>query len=545
MVKPIVLLILDGWGIAPPGPGNAISLAHLTHIPQYWNSYPHTELAASGEAVGLPEGEDGNTETGHMNIGAGRVVYQDLPRINMSISDGSFFTNPAFIGALTFSALHHSNIHLLGLLSDSGVHASREHLYALLTLIKERGNQQPVYLHLFTDGRDSPPTAAKRFITEVESKCSAIGIGKIATVMGRYYAMDRDRRWERTQRAYKALTEQIDHTAPSSLSAIEDSYRQGKTDEFIDPTIIRDTNGIPYPRITNHDAVIFYNYRIDRPRQLTRAFVLSDFEQRGAGRAFDPYAVKYFHKHNVDSDSRNEPFIRTVTLPNLYFATMTEYERDLPCVVAFPPEKIASPLPWVYSEHNLRQLHVSESEKERFVTYYFNGLREVPFPGEDRLIVPSPKVATYDLAPEMSAADLTQKLIDRLGLGMYSFIVVNFANPDMVAHTGNIPAAIKACEITDNAVGKIVETVLSVEGTCVITADHGNVEEMLSPDGEMDTEHSTFPVPFIMINSALSTAPHELPKGKLSDIAPTILSYSKLPIPDQMTGKNLLADLPI
>lgn len=545
MIKPTVLLILDGWGIAPPGPGNALSLAHLSVIPKAWNSYPHTELAASGEAVGLPPGEDGNTETGHINIGAGRVVYQDLPRINMAITDGSFFKNPAFEGAITFAFQHNSNIHLLGLLSDSGVHASREHLYALLTLIKEHGCQCPVYLHLFTDGRDSPPRAGRRFITEVEAKCGALGIGKIATVMGRYYGMDRDRRWERTEKSYRALTEIGGQTAPSAIDAIETSYREGRTDEFIEPTIILDGSGVPYPRLANHDAVIFYNYRIDRPRQLTRAFVLSNFEEAPTGVAFDPYAVKYFHKHLVEEDSRNTPFKRSVTLPNLYFATMTEYERDLPCVVAFPPEKVNSPIASVFSGLNLRQLHVSETEKERFVTYYFNGLREVPFPGEDRLIIPSPKVATYDLAPDMACLEMTARLLDRLSLGMYAFVVVNFANPDMVAHTGNIPAAIRAVETADSCVGRIIDKVLSLEGSCVITADHGNVEEMLGPNGEMDTEHSTYPVPFIMIDAALQQYPHTLPKGKLADIAPTILSSRKLPIPDSMTGKNLLADLPI
>lgn len=544
MIKPILLIVLDGWGIAPNGPGNAISLARLTSIPNLWNTYPHAELAASGEAVGLPHGEDGNTETGHLNIGAGKVVYQDLPRINMSISDGSFFANPAFDGAVTYATQHGSNIHLLGLLSDSGVHASREHLYALLTLIKERGPQIPVYIHVFTDGRDSPPNAAKLFIKELEAKCSALGIGKIATVMGRYFAMDRDRRWERTERAYKALTEQIERTAKTPEEAIDRSYNEGKTDEFIDPTIIVNENGTPYPRISNHDAVIFYNYRIDRPRQLTRAFVVSNFEEQPYGETFDPYAVKYFHKHVVEKDTRNEPFKRAITLPNVYFATMTEYERDLSCVVAFPPKKIETPIGSVFAQLNLRQLHASETEKERFVTYYFNGLREVPFPGEDRLIVPSPKVATYDLMPEMSAVGLTDHLLDRLSLSMYSFIIVNFANPDMVAHTGNIPAAIRACEITDACVARLVAKVLALDGTCVITGDHGNVEEMLGSDGEMDTEHSIYPVPFIMIDAALAKYPHTLPSGKLADIAPTILSFRHLPIPASMTGKNLLADVP-
>lgn len=545
MIKPIVLIILDGWGIAPPGPGNAISLSHLTNIPHYWNTFPHTELAASGTSVGLPHGEDGNTETGHINIGAGRVVYQDLPRINMSVSDGSFFQNGAFLGAIRYAAQHHSNIHLMGLLSDSGVHANREHLYSLLTLIKVQGGQSPVYLHLFTDGRDSSPTAGRRFLTEVEVKCNSLGIGKVATVMGRYFAMDRDNRWERTEKAYKALTEPIEQRAPSAISAIEAAYKAGKTDEFIEPTAITDAAGNVLPRIGNHDAVIFYNYRIDRPRQLTRAFVLPDFEERGLVTSFDPYAVKYFHKHLVEADIRSHPFKRSVVLPNIYFVTMTEYERDLPCTVAFPPQPVFETLGFVFSELNLRQLHAAETEKERFVTYYFNGLKEAAFPGEDRLIVPSPKVPLYDLKPEMSAAELTDKILERISLDIYSFIVVNYANPDMVAHTGNIPAAIRACEVTDECIKKLVSAILPIGGTCVITADHGNVEEMLGPNGEMDTEHSTYPVPFIMIDQSLSNYPHSLPKGKLADIAPTILSFRKLAVPLPMSGKNLLADLPI
>ena len=543
-MKPLVLIILDGWGIALPGPGNAISLSRLTTIPNLWNSYPHTQLAASGVAVGLPPAEDGNTETGHINIGAGRVVYQDLPRINMAISDGSFYKNDAFTGAITYASQHRSNIHLVGLLSDSGVHASREHLYALLTLLKERGAQCPVYLHLITDGRDSPPNAGKRFLAEVEAKCAALAIGSIATVMGRYYAMDRDRRWERTERAYRALTEPIEGRAASAMAAVDASYAAGKTDEFVEPTLILDASGKPMPRIGNHDAVIFYNYRIDRPRQLTRAFVLPNFEDQPMPVAFDPYAVKYFHKHIVEEDSRNRPFTRRVTIPNVFFVTMTQYERDLPCVVAYPPERVSSPIGSVFAGLNLRQLHASETEKERFVTYYFNGLQEEPFPGEDRLIVPSPKVATYDLAPEMAARDLTQHFIDRLALGVYSFAVINFANPDMVAHTGNIPAAVKACEVVDACVATIAEKTLALGGTCVVTADHGNVEEMLGARGEMDTEHSTYPTPFIMIDKELSSYPQTLPQGKLSDVAPTMLSWRSLPIPASMTGKNLLAELP-
>ncbi|MBI5448978.1 2,3-bisphosphoglycerate-independent phosphoglycerate mutase [Candidatus Gottesmanbacteria bacterium] len=546
-MKPVVLIILDGWGLAPPGPGNAISQAKLTHIPSLWASYPHTQLSASGEAVGLPSGEDGNTETGHINIGAGRVVYQDLPRINMAIADGSFFTNEAFLGAIKYAQEHKSNLHLMGLIGDAGVHSNREHLWALLQLLKryQTANQCDcrAFLHLFTDGRDSPPTSAKRFIQDTEDRCQKLGVGHIATIIGRYYAMDRDHRWERTESAYRALTETGGLTAPSAQAAIEASYAKGKTDEFIDPTIILDQEAKPYPRIANHDAVIFFNYRIDRPRQLTRALILPDFEDQRESQSFDPYAVKYFHKHVVEPEDQGVPFTRQIKLPNIFFVTMTEYERDLPAVVAYPPNPVSLPLGAVLADHNIRQLRVSETEKERFVTYYFNGMREMPLAGEDRLIIPSPKVATYDLQPDMASRELTTKIIDRLAIDVYGFILVNFANPDMVAHTGSIGAAIRACETADACVGAIVEQVLARSGTCVITGDHGNVEEMLDINGQMDTEHSTFPVPLIMIDHDFDNYPVALPAGKLADVAPTILSHMRIPIPSEMTGNNLLADV--
>ena len=351
--------------------------------------------------------------------------------------------------------------------------------------------------------------------------------------------MDRDKRWERTEKAYQALTQPIERNAKTALEAVETAYKEHKTDEFIEPTIINNL-----PRITNHDAIIFYNYRIDRPRQLTRAFVLKDFEKGNLEAEFDPYSVKYYYKHLIEEDSRAHPFKRQIVLSDLYFVTMTQYEKELPCVVAFPPQTITGTLASVFSEAGLRQLHASETEKERFVTYYFNGLREAAFPGEDRLIVPSPKVPRYDLKPEMSVETLTKKIIERVSLNIYSFIVVNFANPDMVAHTGNISAAIRACEVVDACVKDLVSAVLAAGGACIITADHGNVEEMLGANGEMDTEHSTYPVPFIMIDQNLSSYPHSLPKGKLGDIAPTILAFKKLKKPSEMSGNNLLADLP-
>ncbi len=543
-MKPLVLLILDGWGIAPPGPGNAITLAKLDHIPRLWNSYPHTELIASGEAVGLPSTEVGNTETGHLNIGAGRVVYQDLPRINMAVTDGSYFKNDAFIASVRFAVQHNSRLHIMGLLTDSGVHANREHLYAILQMVCREHKELPTYLHLFTDGRDSPPRSSRHFIAEVEDMCRRTCNSQIATIIGRYYAMDRDLRWDRTEKAYSALTATPAKTAPSAKAAVEEAYAAHITDEFIEPTGIVDANGKLLPRIANNDAVIFYNYRIDRPRQLTRAFVLPNFETQALPQAFDPYAVKYYHKHVVEED-RHKPFTRKVVVSNLFFVTMTEYERHLPVTVAFPPQQVQNPLGKVFSLANIRQLRVAETEKERFVGYYFNGMREEPYQGEDRLIIPSPKVATYDLKPEMSAYELTDKLLERMNLSVYSFIVVNFANPDMVAHTGNISATIRACEVTDECVGRIVREVLARSGACVITADHGNVEEMLGPDGSMDTEHSQYPVPLVFIDNLFEGYAHMLPKGKLADIAPTILSHLGLPVPSEMTGKNLLVDMPV
>lgn len=543
-MKPLVLMILDGWGIGPPGPGNAITTAKLEHIPRLGNSYPHTELVASGEAVGLPPDEDGNTETGHLNIGAGRVVYQDLPRINMAVTDGSYFKNDAFIAAIRFAVQHSSRLHIMGLLTDSGVHASREHLYAILQMVCREHKELPTYLHLFTDGRDSPPQSSRQFISEVEDMCRRTCNGQIATIIGRYYAMDRDLRWERTEKAYSALTAPPGKTAPSAKAAVEEAYSAHITDEFIEPTGIVDANGNVLPRIANNDAVIFYNYRIDRPRQLTRALVLPNFETQAPPLAFDPYAVKYYHKHVVTEDL-HKPFHRRVVLQNIFFVTMTEYERHLPVTVAFPPQQVQNPLGKVFSVANIRQLRVAETEKERFVGFYFNGMREEPYLGEDRTIIPSPKVATYDLKPEMSVYELTDKLLDRINLGVYGFIVVNFANPDMVAHTGNIPAAIRACEVTDACVGRIVRETMARNGACIITGDHGNVEEMLLPDGSMDTEHSQYPVPFIFIDQIFEGYAHMLPKGKLADIAPTILSHLGLPIPSEMTGKNLLVDMPV
>ncbi|OGY16900.1 MAG: phosphoglycerate mutase (2,3-diphosphoglycerate-independent) [Candidatus Chisholmbacteria bacterium RIFCSPHIGHO2_01_FULL_48_12] len=530
--SPLILIILDGWGIAAPGPGNAITLSQIPNFNRFWNSFPHTQLAASGEAVGLPPHENGNTETGHLNLGAGHIVYQDLPRINLSIADGNFFNNPAFLSAINHAKTRSSRLHLMGLVGLGTVHSNLDHIFALLRLAKTW--QLPtVYLHLFTDGRDSPPNSALAFIDQVEANCHALGLGQIASLTGRYYAMDRDHRWDRTQASYLALTEGSHLTAPDAPTAITAAYTRQETDEFIQPTTI-----IPDGVIRDNDAVIFFNYRIDRPRQLTKAFVLPDFETSAArSLAFDPYAVKYFKSHLKQAPVLT-PFHRQKVLHHLFFATMTEYEQGLPVAVAFPPQVIENPLGRVISEANLSQLRLTETEKERFVTYYFNGQREQPFPGEDRLIIPSPPVATYDLQPEMATATLTQTLSDHLR--DYPVIIVNFPSPDMVAHTGNLTATIKACATVDTALGQITDRVLSLGGHTLITADHGNAEELINlRTGAVDTEHSSNPVPFILVSRTV-TAPQTLQSGILADVAPTILKLLHLPQPSQMTGRSLL-----
>ncbi|KKU69735.1 MAG: 2,3-bisphosphoglycerate-independent phosphoglycerate mutase [Candidatus Amesbacteria bacterium GW2011_GWA1_47_20] len=527
--KPIVLAILDGWGLAPPGPGNAIASAKTPNMTSLWNAYTHTQLIAHGESVGLPKSEPGNTETGHLNLGAGRIVYQDLPRINMSIADGTFFQNPQLLGVVKSP-----RVHLLGLVGGGGVHSDLAHLFALLRFCHEQHVAQ-VYLHLFTDGRDSPPSAGMTYINQVQEVIAREAVGKIASVMGRYFAMDRDFRWDRTAKAYFCLTKGEGRKAESIDQAISQSYSANKTDEFIEPTII-DPEGI----IKSGDAVIFYNFRIDRPRQLTKAFVLPNFEETANHVGFDPYAVKYTAKHIEDVSGKPAPFTRGVQIPNLYFVTMTEYEQNLPVQIAFPPQVVEYPLSRVLSDANLRQLRLCESEKERFVTYYFNGQREQAFPGEDRQIVPSPKVPTYDKKPEMSAVEVTQKAISKIQSGTYDVIIINFANPDMVGHTGNLKATIKACETADTCIGDISRAVLAVGGVLVITADHGNAEEMINPSTHgTDTEHNANPVPFILVGNDFRTAT-QISQGILADVAPTILSLLKIPAPSSMTGRNLL-----
>lgn len=547
--KFVILAVLDGWGISAPSAGNAISIANCINMNRYLVGYPHTELQAAGESVGLPRGEAGNTETGHLNLGAGRIIYQDLMRINMSIADGTFFKNEALLGAINHANKYNSNLHIMGLIGAGGVHSNLEHLVALLQFCKKNKFDR-VFLDLFTDGRDSPPTAARIYLNKISDVIKKEGVGQISSLMGRYWAMDRDFRWDRTEKAYNALTNAEGNLVKTVEEAIENSYNDGKTDEFIEPSLICDSNGKPLSLISDNDALIFFNFRIDRPRQLSRAFVLKTFEDAKEETSFDPFLIKYTKKHLLGLNN-NKPtggFRRKIKLNNLYFTTMTEYEKILVkegAIVAFPPESVDMPLGRVISDNGYKQLRASESEKERFVTFYFNGQQEIPFDLEDHLIVPSPKVATYDLKPEMSAVELTDAVLNKIKLNFdYKFVLVNYANPDMVGHTGNIGAAVKACQVTDDCVSRLANFVLAYDGALIITADHGNVEEMIdSHSGQIETEHSSNPVPFIVISKDFTGRGETLPSGILADVAPTILNLLGMTVPSQMSGRNLLQGL--
>lgn len=541
-MKPLLLLILDGWGVAPDSKSNAITQARLPFYNLLLSTYPHGILQASAEAVGLPKGEAGNTETGHLNIGAGYVVQQDLVRINYAIANGTFFKNKAFLDAISHARKYESNFHLIGMVGSAGVHSNMEHLLALLELLKEQSFNR-VFLHLITDGRDSPPKSSLLYLNQVQAFLDSLGFGKIATIMGRYYAMDRDYRWERTRLAYLALTSRSGVKIDSYQDGVNGSYRKNVTDEFIQPSIIYENNK-PLPRIKNNDSLIFFNFRIDRPRQLTKAFILEDFQNGANDEEYDPYAVKYYKKHLPRIFKTEHPFRRGKKPEHLYFVTMTEYSQKFHVsAVAFPPEIVAHPIGEAIAKHGLPQLRLSESEKERFVTYYFNGQREVPFLLEERLIISSPKAATYDLVPEMSVFELTEALIKKLKEKKFYFLVVNIANPDMVAHTGNLEATIKACESVDRCLSELTPVILHQNGTLIITGDHGNAEELInSKTGEMDTEHSTSPVPLIIVNAKLKGKNIILPEGILGDIAPTVLAMMHIEKPPEMKGRNLLTN---
>ncbi|MDO8452613.1 MAG: 2,3-bisphosphoglycerate-independent phosphoglycerate mutase [bacterium] len=539
----VVLVILDGWGLAPESKGNAITLAKTPNFDKLWASYPRTTLLASQEAVGLPKGEVGNTETGHLNIGAGRIVYQDLARVNQAISSGAFFTNEAFIGAINHAKANNTNLHLMGLVGAGGIHSSLEHLFGLLRLSKEQAFDR-VFLHLFTDGRDSPPASAGDYVAQIEEIIKSENVGKIASVMGRYWAMDRDLRWDRTEKAYCALTEGLGEHVLSAAEAIEKSYTADLTDEFINPHIIVNDSK-PVALIQEKDAVIFFNFRIDRPRQLSEAFVFENFEVEATAKPdFDPYMERYYKSH-IATLPKSDPFKRKPKIKDLYFATMTDYAKSISSYakVAFPPVIIRMPLAGHLSARNLLQLRLSETEKERFVTFYFNGQQELKFPGEQRKIIPSPDVTSYDKKPSMSSRELTETFLDMItdtNRENFSFVLINFASPDMVGHTGKIDASIEACQVVDECLGKIIQRVETVGGVTLVSADHGNVEELLTAEGKVDTEHSINPVPFIIVGKQFLGKPQTLPQGILADIAPTILKLLEIPKPEDMTGRALI-----
>lgn len=505
--KPVMLMILDGFGISKIDNGNAVKAAYKPNLDKYFKKYPHTELGASGLSVGLPEGQMGNSEVGHLNIGAGRIVYQALTRITKSINEGEFFKNEVLNSAVDNAVKNNSDLHLLGLVSPGGVHSHTDHLKGLLQLAKQKGASR-VYIHAFTDGRDVPPSSAYMYIDDMEKYIQKIGIGKIATVSGRYYAMDRDKRWERVELAYNALVYGRGNKAVSAGEAVINSYDNGKTDEFIVPTVIEENNK-PVATIKNGDSVIFFNFRPDRARQLTRA--LNDNIFKG------------FEREKL----------------NLKFVTMTEYDATLENVyVAFNNEVYKNTLGEYVSKMGKSQLRIAETEKYAHVTFFFNGGVEAPNKNEDRELIPSPKVATYDLKPEMSAREVTSTVLDRLDQDKYDMIILNFANPDMVGHTGIFQAAKKAIEVVDECLGRIVSKILEKHGTVFITADHGNSEQMVDySTGNPMTAHTTNSVPFLYI-SKNST---ELRKdGILADISPTILQVMGLEKPKEMTGKSLI-----
>ncbi|MGI6091859.1 MAG: 2,3-bisphosphoglycerate-independent phosphoglycerate mutase [Veillonellaceae bacterium] len=506
---PIALVIMDGWGVGcADDPSNAISHSETPHLTLLSELYPSTTLACSGEAVGLPNGQMGNSEVGHLNIGAGRIVYQELTRISKAIKDGDFFTNKVLTGVIEKAKAAGGALHLLGLVSDGGVHSHIEHLYALLELAKRHGLTE-VYVHAFLDGRDVPPSSAIDYLAALENKIAELGIGKIATISGRYYAMDRDKRWERVEKAYAALVYRQGITAPTAREAIKQAYERGETDEFVQPTVIA---GPDDWAIKPNDGVIFFNFRPDRSRQLTRTFVDRDF------RGFD----------------RKKGY-----LP-LAFATMTQYDETLDVDVAYPPQYLKNTLGEIFSQAGLNQLRIAETEKYAHVTFFFSGGEEKPFANEDRILVPSPKVATYDLKPEMSAVEVTDKVVKAINSGKYDLIILNYANGDMVGHTGKMGAAVNAVATVDKCVGRVVDAMRDRGGITLITADHGNCECMIDPDtGGPLTCHTTNVVPFIMVSEHHRNA--KLRPGKLADISPTILELAAMQIPPEMTGQSLIA----
>ncbi len=504
--KLTMLMILDGFGENSNKDGNAVELANTPNIDKLMKTCPVTDVYTSGLNVGLPDGQMGNSEVGHTNIGAGRIVYQELTRITKSIEDGDFFSIPELVEAIENCKKNNSKLHVMGLLSDGGVHSHMRHLYAILELAK-RKDFEDVYVHCFMDGRDTPPASGENYILKLEEKMKEKGVGKIASISGRFYSMDRDKRWNRVQKTYDALVNGVGEKASTAISAIESSYQKEIFDEFIEPTVICNGDS-PIATIENNDSVIFFNFRPDRAREITRTLVDKEFNE--------------FETKKM----------------NLYFVCFTRYDDTMPNVeVAFKPTTLENTFGEYVSKNGLNQLRIAETEKYAHVTFFFNGGEEKQYEGEDRILVPSPKVETYDLKPEMSAIEVTDKVVDAINSKKYDTIILNYANPDMVGHTGNLEAAIKAIETIDACVQRVVEAVEAQEGVLLITADHGNAEQMIDyKTGEPHTAHTTNPVPLILVGMSNT----KLKSGKLADLAPTMLDIMGLEKPAEMTGESLL-----
>ena len=509
----LALIIMDGWGVNKHKEGNAIKLAHTPNLSRLSKEYPYTELECSGNAVGLPAGLMGNSEVGHLNIGAGRVVWQEITRIDQAIKDGSFFTNPELVNTMAHCRKHKTNIHLIGLVSDGGVHSSEQHYLALLEMAKKRGfTKNNLFFHAVMDGRDTPPTNGIHYLEKLEHRMNALNVGRIASISGRYYLMDRDKRWDRVEKAYNALTVGTGEKETSTLEAIQNAYDKGETDEFIKPIIIT-TASQPIGLIKDKDSVIFFNFRADRAREITRTLTETDFKE--------------FHRQSF---------------PKVLFTTLTQYDEKFSLPMAFKPITMKNIMGEILSKNNIKQLRIAETEKYAHVTYFFNGGEEKPFPLEDRQLIPSPKVATYDMQPEMSAPEVTRQVLKDIAEGKHQVIIMNYANCDMVGHTGIMEAAIKAVETVDDAVNRITETILKQNGIILITADHGNAEEMIDHQNgnQPHTYHTTNPVPFILVGAQFKGAQLR-DSGQLSDIAPTILDIIGIPKPTAMDGTSLLA----
>jgi 2,3-bisphosphoglycerate-independent phosphoglycerate mutase len=505
IIKPCILIILDGWGFNPSIIGNAIAQARLPFLSKLTEIYPHTQLLCSGEAVGLPDGVMGNSEVGHLNIGAGRVVYQDLLRIDKAIHDKSFFKNKELTNVISTAKKNNSSLHIMGLVSDGGVHSQLTHLFALLELAQQK-KYNKIHIHAILDGRDTPPDSGAIFIQQLQNIINKIGVGSISSICGRFYAMDRDTRWVRTEKAYQLYTQSKGLKEADPVQAVKNAYARGETDEFVQPIIIN-----PEGIISDDDCVIFFNFRADRARQITRAFT-------------DPKFNSF----------KRDPYPQIAN-----YVCMTIYDENFKLPLAFPPQHLEGLLGEVISKQGLSQLRIAETEKYAHVTYFFNGGEEKPFPGEDRCLIPSPReIETYDQKPEMSAILVGDEVVSRIQSDRYNLIILNFANMDMVGHTGIIPAAIKACETVDENVKKVVTAIQAFGGTALITADHGNAEKMLDENGHPHTAHTVNPVPFIIVNEEMKNI--KLRPGILGDIAPTILDIMGIAKPKPMTGRSLI-----